>query len=63
LKPPKCPICGVTEWNHTCSDPEPVGDSVEEQETGQVARNRRWRQKNREKYNAYMRAYRRREKE
>ena len=28
-------------------------------DTGQVARNRRWRQKHREKYNAYMRQYRR----
>ena len=28
-------------------------------DTGQVARNRRWRAKNREKYNAYMRKYRR----
>lgn len=28
-------------------------------DTGQVARNQRWREKNREKYNAYMREYRR----
>lgn len=33
--------------------------SQQKADTGQVARNRRWRQKNREKYNAYMRNYRR----
>jgi len=32
------------------------------QRTGQVARNQRWREKNREKYNAYMREYRRKRK-
>ena len=32
-------------------------------ETGQAARNRRWREKNREKYNAYMRRYREKAKE
>lgn len=31
-------------------------------ETGQVARNRRWREKNRERYNEYMREYRRTKK-
>ena len=33
--------------------------SQQKADTGQVARNRRWRQKHREKYNAYMRQYRR----
>ena len=35
------------------------GDNAGDDRTGQVARNQRWREKNREKYNAYMRRYRR----
>lgn len=35
-------------------------DSKAAKESGQVARNRRWRLKNRERYNAYMRDYMRR---
>ena len=40
------------------------GDSCggDRRSEGQVAANRRWREKNREKYNAYMREYRRRNK-
>ena len=37
------------------------GISEGSKETGQVARNRRWREKNRERYNAYMREYRKRD--
>ena len=39
---------------------KPAGERKKDK--GQVAANRRWREKNREKYNAYMREYRRRNK-
>lgn len=49
--------------------PDEVGVYVPDESAGgrvssaQVRANRRWREKNREKYNAYMRVYRKRLKE
>jgi hypothetical protein len=73
MEKPKCRVCEHKHWSH---EPHVFEDSTPEarplpkpasetegslsKETGQVARNRRYREKHREKYNAYMREYRRR---
>ena len=74
---PKCRLCGVKGWNHQCDGPVPAKSQPEKVDMPVVStppsaistkisaaeRTRRWRAENRDRYNVYMRKYRRRKRD
>ena len=77
MKPPKCKLCNQEHWNHEAHK-FPRAEMVETPEAskpdrqtdagstkgvvGQVQANRRWRTKNKERYNAYMKDFMRKDR-
>lgn len=65
----RCPECGAVVDYGACSPfddrtmCEPTGKRVRMRRLTPAERQKRWRERNREQYNAYMREYRKRKKD
>lgn len=65
MEKPLCTLCEKRHWGnepHVFEEGEPLDEEPRQEESGQAARNRRYRQRHRERYNAYMRQYRRKKR-